>query len=500
MVIDIKFLTEKEREQVGFEYVISKLQVVTPYGKEELKNVRPYKREEKERLRQEYEYIDLIGNSLKENEKIFFEILKPLLKIKDIRNSLRRCREGQVLDEVEFFEIKVFAMLSEELKPLIEKLGLDIEDIKLVSLHPVLDLLDPQKKRVATFHVYDEYSCKLREIREKKREIERKIFTETDKNKIESLKQKRLEIVALEQKEEFEVKRNLSEKLSNYVDILEKNIKAIGRLDFLMAKAKLAIEYGGVKPVIGEEIKVIFEDAINPQVADILKRQGKKFTPLTVELKRGTTVITGANMGGKTVALRTFTLNLLLATMGFFPFAKKVSFPMLDFIHFVSEDLQSVARGLSSFGAEVMKLKEIMEDVKRGTGFVALDEIARGTNPEEGLYIVKAVSKYLNGFSSITVLATHYEGVVEEDMIHYQVVGLKNVNFEELSEKIMRDEKNSVKILQDYMDYRLERVDPSCEIPKDALNICKLLGLEKEVIDLAETYYKRRRGYEREQA
>ncbi|MDK2793374.1 MAG: mismatch repair protein MutS2 [Caldanaerobacter sp.] len=500
MVIDIKFLTEKEREQVGFNYVISKLQVITPYGKEELKNARPYKREEREKLEREYEYIDLLKESLEKDKEIFFKILKPLFKIKDIRNSLKRCIEGKVLDEVEFYEVKIFALLSEELRLLIGRLNLDIEDISLVSLTPVLDLLDPQKKRIATFYVYDEYSSNLKEIREKKREIERQIFAETDREKIEKLREERLDIVALEQKEELEVKKSLSEKLRKYVDLIEKNIKAIGRFDFLMAKAKLAIEYNGVKPTINDEIKILFEDVINPQVADILKTQEREFTPLTIELKSGTTVITGANMGGKTVALRTFALNLLLAMMGFFPFAKKVSFPMLDFIHFVSEDLQSISRGLSSFGAEVMKLKEVIEDIKKGTGFVALDEIARGTNPEEGLYIVKAISKYLNGFSSMTVLATHYEGVIEDDMVHYQVVGLKNVNFEELRQKIVIDEENSVKILQEHMDYRLERVNPNCEVPKDALNICRIFGLEREVIELAETYYKRRRGYEREQA
>nr|WP_269077459.1 hypothetical protein [Caldanaerobacter subterraneus] len=365
-MIDIKFLTEKEREQIGFNYVISKLQVITPYGREELKNARPYKREEREKLEREYEYIDLLKESLEKDKEIFFKILKPLFKIKDIRNSLKRCIEGKVLDEVEFYEIKIFALLSEELRLLIGRLNLDIEDIKLVSLTPVLDLLDPQKKRIATFYVYDEYSSNLKEIREKKRQIERQIFAETDREKIEKLREERLDIVALEQKEELEVKKSLSEKLRKYVGLIEKNIKAIGRFDFLMAKAKLAIEYNGVKPTINDEIKILFEDVINPQVADILKTQEREFTPLTIELKSGTTVITGANMGGKTVALRTFALNLLLAMMGFFPFAKKVSFPMLDFIHFVSEDLQSISRGLSSFGAEVMKLKEVIEDIKKG--------------------------------------------------------------------------------------------------------------------------------------
>lgn len=490
-MINIKFLTEKEREQIGFNYIMAKLQVITPYGKEEMKNVKPFKREEKEKVIKEYDYIELMRGSLEKDKELFYKILKILFKIKDIRNSVKKCKTGEILDEVELYEIKIFCLLSEELRTFIERLKIDIEDIKLKSVKSILDLLDPQKKRIATFHIYDEYSQRLKEIREKKREIERQIFLETEKGKIEKLKEKRLEIVVLEQQEELEVKKRISKELFSYISILEANIKAIGRFDFLMAKTKLSMEYGGIKPKINEDLEINFTNVINPQVSDILKAQGKKFTPIRLKIKNGTTVITGANMGGKTVALKTITLNLLLGIMGFFVFAEEASFPIVDFIHFVSEDLQSVSRGLSSFGAEVIKLKEIIEDVKKGSGFIALDEIARGTNPEEGLYIVKAISKYLNSFPSITVLATHYDGVVEENMIHYQVVGLKNVDFEMLKQKISMNRSNSIEILQEYMDYNLERADSFYEVPKDALNICRILGLEEEVIKLAEKYYEK---------
>ncbi|HHW57014.1 MAG TPA: hypothetical protein GXX15_04965 [Clostridia bacterium] len=490
MVISIKFLTEKGREQIGFNYVIAKLQVITPYGKEELKSIEPFKREEKGKLLKEYEYIESMKKSLEKDKELFYKILKILFKIKDIRNSIKRCKNGEILDEVELYEIKLFCLLSEELRTMVERLKLDIKDIKLKSTESILDLLDPQRKRISAFHIYDDYSERLKELRKKKREIERQIFLETQKEKIEELKEKRLGVVILEQQEELEIKEKLSKELLGYADTLEKNIKAIGRFDFLMAKAKLAAEYGGVKPNINDDIKIVFKNVINPQVLDILKSQGKKFTPVSLELKKGTTVLTGANMGGKTVTLKTITLNLLLGMLGFFVFAEEASFPMLDFVHFVSEDLQSVSRGLSSFGAEVIKLKEILEDVKKGTGFIALDEIARGTNPQEGAHIVKAISRYLNGFSSITLLSTHYEGIVEEDMVHYQVVGLKNVNFGMLKQKINMNRGNSIEILQDHMDYSLEKVDSFCEVPKDALNICKILGLE-EVVELAEKYYEK---------
>lgn len=487
--MSIKFLTERERDSIGFNYIIGKLEVITPYGSEEVQNIKPFKKEEKESLIKEFNYIELIIENLDGQNELFDKVKNIFFKVKDIRHSVKRCKAGVILDEVELYEIKVFSLLSEELRIIIERLGLGIKEIELKSTQPLLDLLDPQGKRIATFQIYDEYSQKLKEIREQKREIERQIFLETRKEKIEELKQKRLDIVILEQQEELEVKKKICKEMLAYTDILESNIKAIGRFDFLIAKARLAMEYGGVKPCISEDPEINFIKMINPQVADVLKAQGKKFTPISLNIKEGVTVITGANMGGKTIALKTVTLNLLLGIMGFFVFAEEASIPIVDFIHFISEDQQSVSRGLSSFGAEIIKLKEIIEDVKAGSGFVALDEVARSTNPEEGLAIVKAILKYLNTFPTITILATHYDGVVEENMVHYQVVGLKNVDFEVLKQKISIQKESSVDILQEYMDYSLERVEAVYKVPKDALNICRILGLEEEIIKLAESYY-----------
>ncbi|WDU83682.1 hypothetical protein [Caloramator sp. Dgby_cultured_2] len=58
--------------------------------------------------------------------------------------------------------------------------------------------------------------------------------------------------------------------------------------------------------------------------------------------------------------------------------------------------------------------------------------MARGTNPKEGHAIVRAVCQYLNSFSSFVLVSTHYDGVVDKNMNHYQVVGLKNVDLDNL--------------------------------------------------------------------
>ena len=194
-------------------------------------------------------------------------------------------------------------------------------------------------------------------------------------------------------------------------------------------------------------------------------------------------------MGGKSVALKTIVLNLFLGQMGFFVFAKEASYPILDFIHFVSDDMQSISKGLSTFGAEIIKLKEVVECVKRGDGFVALDEFARGTNPKEGFFLVKSLANYLQKFNTASIISTHYDGVVEESMVHYQVVGLKNIDFNKLKYKIDLNKTHSVEIIQEHMEYKLERVSRENKVPKDALNIAMLLGLESDIVEIAKTYY-----------
>lgn len=483
-------MDSEQREQIGFSFIIDELQIMTPFGMEERKNIRPFKKEEQDKLAQELDNIELMLKGFKKNPKAIGEIERVFCRVKDIRNTVKRCREGLTLDDVELYEMKYFALLMEELKTSYEVLELQIGNIKLHDLKEIVDILDPEGKRISTFYIYEAYSDVLRQIRTEKRRLEGLIKREPDEKKLLLLKAKRLEVVVLEEEEELKIRKQLTERLSSFVNEMEENIAGIGKLDFLLAKCKLALSFGAVKPIIAQNMKIYFKDMINPEIAKILEHKGKNFTPLSLELEAGTTVITGANMGGKSVALKTLVLNLMLGQCGFYVFAKEAKFPALNFIYFISDDLQSVSKGLSTFGAEIVKLREVIEALKSEDGFIALDEFARGTNPREGFYLVKSLCRYLNMKSSISLISTHYDGVVEKDMVHYQVIGLRNIDFKALKSKIDLNKLKSIDVLQEHMEYRLEKVAAEDEVPKDALNISMLLGLQEEVIDLVKEYYK----------
>ncbi len=485
----MRYLEEEQRQQIGFTYVMDRVEVLTPYGTEEKKKIKPFGRNRRDELIEELDNLDTIVEGLKKHRGQYGEIERVFFKLKDIRTSIKRCREEELLDEVELYEIKYFTLMLEELIEAYSELHMKLNNIKFKSLACALRLLDPEGQKLPTFYIYDGYSVKLQEIRKEKNRLEKLIYKEKDASKVEKLKELRLDVVILEEEEEQNIRRELTHKLAPLTELFEENIKSIGRLDFLMAKAKLSVAYEGVRPEISMDMHYLLEEGVNPEVYDILSKRGRNFTPISIELRGGTTVITGANMGGKSVTLKTIVLNALLAQMGFYVFAKSACIPLMDFIHYVSDDMQNISQGLSTFGAEIIKLKEVLLSIKNGCGFVALDEFARGTNPKEGLYLAKSLCSYLINYSSISLMSTHYDGVVSKDMVHYQVIGLKNINFDKLKYRIDLNKTHSVELIQENMDYRLERVGDCSDTPKDALNIAQLLGLDEELISLAKSYY-----------
>ncbi len=485
----MNYLDDKQREAIGYSFLMNELQIHTPYGLEVKDKVKPYTEEDSDLLIKEFNDLDKLIVIIKSQSNLIQDLEFCLDKYKDIRKIIMQIQNQKILDEVELFEIKNFSLTTEELIDLYKKIDFEVDKIYLRSPKPLLNFLDPKNQRISTFHICESYSKQLTYIREKKRRIEENFAKEEDEQIKELLKKERNSAVIEEKEEELRVRKELTEKIRENIFILEDNVISVGNLDFILAKANLAIKYHGIKPEIIKSLEINLEDMHNPLIQDILSKNSKAFTPISVSLKSGVTIITGANMGGKTVSLHTIALNVLLAQQGFFVFAKKARISIIQFIHCISNDLQDVSKGLSSFGAEILKIDEIFKSIKNNEGFIFLDEFARGTNPKEGTILVKAISDYLQKFKVISVIATHYDGIPTKNTAHYQVIGLKNVDFDELKSKIFASQKNSVEIIQDFIDYRLEKVSYNSKVPKDALNIASLLGLTKDVIKLAKKYY-----------
>lgn len=477
----MKFIDENSLNRLNFKDLLSRIDMYSGYGKSKLNNLSNFLVGEEEKLEKEFERMEKIYNFISNDKREMLKLEMILYKFDNIKKTIDNAVNNIILDTVDLFELKVQLMAMMELNLLLNKNSNVFSDFILEDVKELFNALDPNNEKIATFYIYESYSVILKEIRRQKKEVESKLFNETNYEIIEKLKNERLSILIDEEREEFKIRKNLTAFVKEFAEIFLKNSEKIGSLDFVLGKVRFAIEFKGIKPIVSRKKEIVLKDAINLEVKELLESKNKKYTPISIKLNVGTTMITGANMGGKSVALKTIAENVLLFQMGFFVFAEYASIPLLDFIFFVSDDMQDISKGLSTFGAEIIKLKEINIYIKNGTGLIIFDEFARGTNPKEGQKFVRALAKYLNKKSSISVITTHFDSVVERNMKHYQVVGLKKLDFENLKNSLKAN--NSLELIQDNMDFTLEE-SVDTEVPKDALNIAKLIGLDDEISEM----------------
>ena len=484
-------LTFGQKENIGFQYVLDAMQPCSPYGQERLRQLRPMGSAEKEELLRQLGNIQRILDGENACQKALSGLLRVLMTVKMVRTTAQKCLETD-LNEIELFELKRFLLQTREMLPLWQQAQavLQLQGIALRDTEEALDILDPEHNRVATFYLSDACNPDLCALRAEKRALEAQLRALPESAERETLLAQRSRIAAQEEAEEARIRAEMSLALRPYISLMLQNMEALADLDVTVEKARLARRWGGVMPQLTVD-RLEMTDMVNPKILERLREQNKDFTPISIALERGATVITGANMGGKSVALKTVALNILLIQCGFFPFAKTAAAPLFDSMHILSEDLENVDRGLSSFGGEMVRFNEVVKQLSDGFPFLLLDEFARGTNPEEGAAIVQAVTEYLNSKNAITVLATHFDDVAPKANAHYQVVGLRDLDLQKLQRELTGLQGFSgAEHISRYMNYGLYRVEGKQDCPRDALNICRLLGMAPEILQMVEKNYR----------
>lgn len=475
-------LTFEQKKSLGFQYLLDALSPNCVYGQELVKQAGPYPRQAQEELERELCRLTCLTRSYEANKSLWDSLELILMNLKEVRGSLKNGADS-VLTDLELFELKQFLLQSEKLRRMYqENPALQLPEINFSDTSLALDLLDPEGRRLPGFYIVDAYALDLKAVRDEKKRLEVVLRQEHTQERQQQLHAMRSETVAQEELIQQRIRAELTEKLRPWLSVIQENCVAVGRLDFLIQKAKLALLYGGICPTLTEHI-LDFKDMINPSLSEGLARRGKAFTPVSFTMEGGTAVITGANMGGKSVALRTIALNVVLAQSGFFVYAREARVPLFDHICLIAEEYQSMQNGLSSFGGEIMQLQNAVEKQKQGYALLIFDELARGTNPDEGAAIVKAVVKYLKAKPTMAILATHYDHVAEDADYHYQVTGLRGVDLDKLSEEIHSAAgQKGIDIISRYMNYGIYQVHGKEECPRDAIHICGLLGLEPELL------------------
>ncbi|MBK8231320.1 MAG: Smr/MutS family protein [Candidatus Eisenbacteria bacterium] len=210
-------------------------------------------------------------------------------------------------------------------------------------------------------------------------------------------------------REELRVLDELTDALRGAVEPLESTIEAVGWFDLIRAQARLALDIGGEAPELNAEGRLHIVAGRHPLLAEAERRGGARVVPLDIEFsrERPVVILSGPNMGGKTVALKTVGLSTAMARAGLLvPAGPGTDLPLVDDLFVDLGDEQSIEGELSTFAGHLKNIGETWEEAT-GESLVLLDELGSGTDPEEGAPLAMALLNGLAERRTLTLATTH---------------------------------------------------------------------------------------------
>ena len=190
-------------------------------------------------------------------------------------------------------------------------------------------------------------------------------------------------------------------------------VDGLTEADTLQCRALFGAAAGACAPRIGPGAPLRLQDARHPLLDRRLRAQGARCVPIGIELTPPdqVLVLSGPNAGGKTVALKTLGLAVLMAHSGLPVAAREASLPLLKQVRADIGDHQSIDADLSTFSAHVRAVARFIETLEP-PALLLFDEIGTGTEPTEGAALAQAVlERFLS--PGITAVATTHQGVLK---------------------------------------------------------------------------------------
>jgi len=265
---------------------------------------------------------------------------------------------------------------------------------------------------------------------------------------------------------------------------LRKTASAIAQLDVLASFAKLAADRNYTRPEFNSTGELLIVAGRHPVIEELLKQKGERFVPNDLCFEPGRQqllLITGPNMGGKSTYLRQAALIVLMAQMGSFVPARQARLPITDRIFTRIGASDNLARGRSTFLVEMSEVATILHHATPSS-LVLLDEVGRGTATFDGLSIAWAVVEHLQkNTRARTLFATHYHELTE---LAELLPTVKNVHVS------VKETPNEIIFLR--------RVEPGSADKSYGIEVARLAGLPRSVIERAREVLKRHEQSEHE--
>jgi len=312
--------------------------------------------------------------------------------------------------------------------------------------------------------------AKLKEVPENY--IKKQTLTNSERFITEELKNFESKILTAEERQnkiEKKLFEDIIEQLQNYINEFEETAIGISIVDIIAGFTELALSQDYCRPKISTTKGIKIKEGRHPVVERILNEG--EFIPNNVDLneKESIIILTGPNMAGKSTYLRQIALITIMAQIGSYVPAKSVEIGIIDSIFTRIGASDDLARGVSTFLAEMNETANILNNVT-SRSLVLLDEVGRGTSTYDGLSIAWSVIEYLNSISEkpMVLFATHYHELTELEE-YYKTVVNYNVS--------VKETENEVIFLRDVKRGSSDR--------SYGIEVAKLAGLPEEVISRA---------------
>lgn len=214
-----------------------------------------------------------------------------------------------------------------------------------------------------------------------------------------------LKELAMQEQEEIEkILATLSASAGEYTEVLANNYRLLTKLDFIFAKAGLAVDMNASRPLFNNDRYINIRKGRHPLL------DKKKVVPIDINLGKDfdLLVVTGPNTGGKTVSLKTVGLFTLMGQSGLhIPALDRSELGVFTEVYADIGDEQSIEQNLSTFSAHMTNTISILKNADENS-LCIFDELGAGTDPTEGAALAIAILKYLHDRGIRTMATTHY--------------------------------------------------------------------------------------------
>jgi len=214
---------------------------------------------------------------------------------------------------------------------------------------------------------------------------------------------------AEEKEEKLRILRELSSTVRGSEQDLRQSLSALAALDSAFARARLSNEMEASRPRISENGTLRIRAGRHPILFIQGKEKGFEVEPLNLEMgsKFRILLISGPNMGGKTVALKTIGLLSLMMRCGFhLPAKQGTEVPVFERVFCDIGDEQSIEEQLSTFASHMRNVADALNEAG-SSSLVLIDELGAGTDPIEGAALAKSVLEELESKKALSVATTH---------------------------------------------------------------------------------------------